>query len=364
MIIKGKAKDLLEDSITNALLAVEIYNKPRLEGRLKSYIIHMNIAWTKALHAYFHRTIGDKYYYKDKHGRYEKIDGEKKAWELKTCVNKYKLFKSGVAENIQFFIGFRNKIEHTYLDCTDLEIKIFGECQSLLYNYENFIIEQFGYNYAINTSLPFSLQFSELRKDKSYVSSKNLLSKEMVRINEYIDKYRSNMSDEIFNTQEYSIKLVQIPVVANASKNDLAIQFLNWDNLDEKEREEVSKLTTIVKNKIVYKDVSNFDKYMPGQATNIIKEKIPEFNQSINTSLVFIFSVKPSKSYEPEIDPFETNTKYCYYDQTHRDYQYTKEWIDFVINLFTTKKLSLEEINSLYRDKKKLDIIDYEQGDR
>ena len=26
MIIKGKSKDLLEDSITNALLAVEIYN--------------------------------------------------------------------------------------------------------------------------------------------------------------------------------------------------------------------------------------------------------------------------------------------------------------------------------------------------
>lgn len=35
MIIKGKSKDLLEDSVTNALLAVEIYNKPKLEGRIK-----------------------------------------------------------------------------------------------------------------------------------------------------------------------------------------------------------------------------------------------------------------------------------------------------------------------------------------
>ena len=65
MIIKGKAKELLEDSINNALLAVEIYNKPRLENRIKSYIVHMNIAWTKAFHAYFHKTIGQKYFYKD-----------------------------------------------------------------------------------------------------------------------------------------------------------------------------------------------------------------------------------------------------------------------------------------------------------
>ena len=61
MLVKGKAKDLLEDSINNALLAVEIYNKPKLENRIKSYIVHMNIAWTKAFHAYFHKTIGEKY---------------------------------------------------------------------------------------------------------------------------------------------------------------------------------------------------------------------------------------------------------------------------------------------------------------
>lgn len=156
MIIKGKAKDLLDDSIDNAMLAVEIYNKPRLNGRLKSYIVHMNIALTKLFQAYFHKE-GIKYFYKDKRGIYIRVDGEKKAWELKTCIDKYKLLSIGVEDNLKFFIGLRNKIEHTYLDCTDLEIKIFGECQSLLYNYENFLISHFGRSYAINTSLPFAL---------------------------------------------------------------------------------------------------------------------------------------------------------------------------------------------------------------
>lgn len=89
MLIKGKSKDLLEDSVNNALLAVEIYNKPKLGNRIKSYIVHMNIAWTKAFHAYFHKTIGEKYFYKDSSGKYQRIDGEKRTWELKTCMDKY-----------------------------------------------------------------------------------------------------------------------------------------------------------------------------------------------------------------------------------------------------------------------------------
>lgn len=360
MVIKGKAKDLLEDSISNALLAVEIYNKPRLEGRIKSYIVHMIIAWTKAFHAYFYRTIGDKYYYKEPSGKYVRIDGEKKAWELKTCIDKYKNLSAGEEKNLKFFIGLRNKIEHSFLNCTDLEIKIFGECQSLLFNYENFILKHFGKEYSLNTSLPFSLQFSELRNDKSFNSSKMLLSKEMVKINDYINKYRDSLADEVYNSQEYSIKLVQIPVVSNTSKNDIAIQFIPWDKLNDEEKTEVTKITTLIKNKNVFRDMSNVDKLMPGKAVEKIKEKISFYNQTINTYLVYIFSIKPSKSLEKDKDAFETNTKYCYYDQTHKDYQYTYEWVEFVISLFSENKISREKIKELYFNSQKLEIADYE----
>jgi hypothetical protein len=43
----------------------------------------MIIAWTSLFHAYFNRTIGNKYYDKKKNGRYEIVDGEKKTWDLK-----------------------------------------------------------------------------------------------------------------------------------------------------------------------------------------------------------------------------------------------------------------------------------------
>ena len=83
---KGKTKSTLESSIDSALLAVEVYNKPRTSFRSEAYITLMIMAWTKLFHAYFNSTVGDKYYYKKKSGRYETVDGEKKAWDIGKCI--------------------------------------------------------------------------------------------------------------------------------------------------------------------------------------------------------------------------------------------------------------------------------------
>jgi hypothetical protein len=63
---------------------------------------------------------------------------------------------------------------------------------------------------------------------------------------------------------------------------------------------------------------------------------------------------------EPEKDVFDTNTKYCYYDQTHNDYQYTYEWVNFVVEILKESKLNIDEIKEMYKSRKKIDINDYE----
>ena len=127
MILRGKVKNLVDESRINALLAVELYNKPNLNGRIDGYIIHMIIAWTKIMHAYYHITIGDKYYHK-RNNKYIKVDGEKKTWELSECIKKHNALDESIKQNLDFFIKLRNKIEHSYINCSELEIKIFGEC--------------------------------------------------------------------------------------------------------------------------------------------------------------------------------------------------------------------------------------------
>ena len=185
---KGKTKYFLESSIDCALLAVEIYNKPRAPFRVESYITHMIMAWTKLLHAHFNQTIGETYFYKEKNGRYKIVDGEKKAWELKTCIAKYGQLLEPVKINLDFFIKLRNKIEHRTIDKEEIGIMIFGECQSLLYNFENELINIFGSEYALNESLAYSLQFSRLRTSKQTQASKQLLSSEYKEIKEFIAK--------------------------------------------------------------------------------------------------------------------------------------------------------------------------------
>ena len=118
---------------------------------------------------------------------------ERKAWELKTCINDTKNTTSlsePVKANLQFFIGLRNKIEHRNITKREVDVLIFGECQSLLYNYENFLIHIFGKEYALNESLAFALQFSYMRHEEQKQASKNVLSAELQEIRNYIEKYR------------------------------------------------------------------------------------------------------------------------------------------------------------------------------
>jgi len=151
---KGKTKNILESSIDSALLAVEIYNKPRTTFRVENYISLMIMACTRLFHAYFNNTIGDTYYYKKKN-RFIIVDGERKSWELNECIKKYSELTEAEEKNLRFFIALRNKIEHRYIEKETLDTLIFGECQALLYNYENTLVKLFGEEYVyVNLKVP------------------------------------------------------------------------------------------------------------------------------------------------------------------------------------------------------------------
>lgn len=170
----GKAKSILDGSINSALTAVETYNRPRTMFRIENYIVLMIIAWTKLFHAFFQSEIGEKYFYKEKNGRYKKIDGEKKAWELAECIKEYQKMRKAypnlseaTVANLNFFIGLRNKIKHRYWDGSSLDILLFGECQALLFNYETLVVTLFGDDYSINTCLAYSCPLMASRKVSS-----------------------------------------------------------------------------------------------------------------------------------------------------------------------------------------------------
>ena len=358
---QGKAKTILENSLNSALTAVETYNRPRTKFRIENYIILMVIAWTKLFHAYFQSTMGERYFYKEKNGRYKIVDGEKKAWELKECLKNfqkksvgYKLSDAVVA-NLNFFIGIRNRIEHRYWDSSALDILLFGECQSMLYNYENIVVALFGNEYSINACLAYALQFSHLRANEQLVAQRELLSKDMQDIKKYIDKYKTELSQEIYDSQEYSIKLLQIPKISNTNRSDLAVEFVNWNALNDDDKENYQKVAAIIKDKIIKQPVSNANMLKPGDVIKAIEEKTGvKISQNNHTDLWKAFGARPASNSEAK---FDTVTQYCIYDEPHNDYLYTNEWVDFIAVLISSCGFTKENIHS--KCKNHLEFKDY-----
>jgi hypothetical protein len=358
---KGKTKTILESSIDSALLAVEVYNKPRTSFRSEGFISLMVISWTRLFHAYFHKTMGDKYYYKDKkrHQRYELIDGEKKAWELSTCISKYGNLSEPVRKNLEFFIRLRNKIEHRHIDTREIDTLIFGECQALLYNYENILIDLFGKQFALNESLIYSLQFSQLRTKGQLKANKSIFSKDMQNIVEYVAKYRSSLTDEVFNSQEFSIKLLQIPKVTNTNRADLAIEFVKFDEISGDDKEIYKKIAVLIKDKKIKIEGSNIGLLKPGKVVEKVNDTLgpKTLNLATHRYIYTVINVRPAKNYQ---DPFETNTDYCHYDEAHCDYIFNEDWVNFIIHILQIGEKPLEIIRQHFIKKEKLNIKNYE----
>jgi len=263
--------------------------------------------------------------------------------------------------NLDFFIKLRNKIEHRTIDKEEIGIIIFGECQSLLYNFENELIKLFGKDYALNESLAYSLQFIRFRTKKQKEASKQLLSSEYREIKDFIHKYRDILKPDIFSTQEFSIKLIQVPKIGNSGRNDLAIEFVNWNAISEEDRKKYDKLTTIVKDRVIKTEAINPSKVKPGKVVDEVKEKCRiTFSHADHKYILAIFSIRPYKEFEPDQDPFETNTKYCHYDESHIDYLYQECCIEFLISNIQTNKLNKGLWKKAFDYRRLLDIKKYE----
>lgn len=351
---KGKTKSVLESSIDSALLAVEIYNKPRTTFRSEGFITMMIMAWTRLFHAYFNTTIGDKYYYKSK-GRYELVDGERKAWELATCIKKYNQLEPAVESNLKFFIKLRNKIEHRHIEKREVDTLIFGECQALLFNYESYLIKLFGDEYSINEALVYSLQFSQIRTQQQEKANRSALSKDLAEIVSFVEKYRNTLDDDVFNSQEYSIKLIQIPKISNTNRADAAVEFVRWDQLSDEDKAAYEQLTVIIKDKTVKIEAANVGKLKPSEVVRRVNKNLngKAITSNLHVTLYKLFEARPPNGSD---DPFDTIAEFCLYDEAHNDYVYQDAWVDFLSHFIQTTDLSPTDLRAMERNGEKLSV--------
>ncbi|HEV7297872.1 MAG TPA: DUF3644 domain-containing protein [Tepidisphaeraceae bacterium] len=335
----------------SALLAVEIYNKPLVKFKTANFVVLMVIAWTALMHAIFAK-LGVQFFYKDEDGKkFKEIDGDRKAWELTTCVNKF--FggtDAAIVKNLEFFIGLRNKIEHRCLP--ELDDFVFGECQALLFNFEDILRQVFGCSSSLVNSLSLALQFSHLRDDAQIRSMRSLRESLQSDIVDYVDRFRSTLTHEVLTNQHFSYRVFLIPKTANhESSADLAVEFVKVDPSAPEDKPRRDAVAALIKSQVI--QVANAGRLKAKQVCTLVEADLRKsqgdavkFTPSSHHVRAWKFyKIRPPKG---AADPRKTNAQYCHYDDAHTDYVYTEKWVTHLITEF--RKVGQYDRVMAYRD--------------
>lgn len=338
-----KAKD-------SALLAVEVYNKPAVKFKSEGYIALMVMACTALLHAVFLRK-GKSPYYKAAKGRYLKVDGDFKHWELAECAKQFwgNDTENAVRKNLEFFIRLRKKIEHRHVP--QLDGAIFGECQALLLNFDALLAQHFGAKHQLRESLSFSLQLFPSGESFAQAVKAN---KTLADLKKFIEDYRATLSADVLSSGQYALKAFLIQVANHPSGETLPIQFVQFDKLTDEQKAEFEKFAVMVKWKAA--GVANAGLLKPGAVVKAVQmalgnPKVPrpagatdKFTQDTHQRCWRRYQVRPPSGSKT---PAVTQEKYCIYDEPHKDYLYTSAWVAHLIEKMQTPG----EYESLYAKK-------------
>ncbi len=314
-------RDNIEKCHLAAIAAVEVYNRPGKRFRTAQYLVMIIISWTALFHAIFYRKKIKPWY--KKNGRFVKLEGEPKHWELGEClIQYYGGDNNSIRKNLEFLIGLRNKIEHRHLP--ELDPSLYGECQAALINLEELLVDTFGEKYALVDELAVSLQFSRMIPSEKKRAAKVLAAKEAKTVTDYVENFRGRLPSAVLNSMKYSFNVFLVPQVANrVSTADAAVTFIKVDEASDEELKRLEKLNVLIKEKKI--PIANLDLYKPSQVVEKINDKCPNIvNLNVHAECWHHFGVRPpAGDKKPDI----CKPEYCVYDEAHRDYLYTDAWV-------------------------------------
>lgn len=326
--MRSKWSLMVDASKEEALLAVDLYNQPTQPRRLEAYFVHMHLAWLYLLHARFHRD-GIDYRYRKPNGRFEKVDGEPKTWELSRCASERWGDNDPVRKNLELTIILRNKIEHRYEVATALATS--GYAQALLVNYEHELTATFGQKHSLGDRLRFPVFVGSLTADGLRRMQKVRESFPR-RAADLIFRFTSDLDASITEDQRFEFRVHLVQKVGPKADADLAITFHREDDLTDEQRQAIRDLgqrgQVIVRERL--RPVANLGNMKPAAASAAIEERIPFL---FRTCAEFPQAWKKLNCRPPHgsPNPERTDERYCIYDEPHGDYVYNQAFVDKVV---------------------------------
>jgi hypothetical protein len=283
------------------LLAVEIFNTPRVSFKAGVFSMLVNVAWTYLLHEYFERkgvTIVNS-------GGYSLLLSQ--MIERDDCPIS-KLCK----KNLVALKEIRDVVEHRIIGSFDRNwLPLF---QANCLNFESTLTGLFGPKLTLGHDLGFSLQFAKL-------SIEEIAALQAFDIPEHIAALDASLSDKLqegdADNLEYQFKVVY--TLTNASKSKAHFQFVQLESAEGKDIQNVL---------IKYKPIDDIYPLKPGEVTKLFSKKSGrKFTSDTHQKAWKMFKVRP-KGGTP--NPATTDMKYCVYHTPYDSYIYSDAWVDFL----------------------------------
>gem|GEM_PF-169651 len=210
-----KAVELMKSAAT-------VYNNSTIGFRTEIFIVNAVIAWTYALHAYFHKHAIKPIYMENGKPKLT-TEGQARYWDLTECLKSAKCpLGKGEASNLRYLLLLRHEIEHRL--ARDIDASVQPKVQACAINLSDFCEKHFGKEYSLKYDLDFTIQFAKLS-----MMSENLLhaSAEVPCVVQAVNKLvEGEMTPEDYNDPRYAFRVYVVPKTTNNPKKaDQAVTY-------------------------------------------------------------------------------------------------------------------------------------------
>lgn len=285
------------------ILAVELFNTPRISFKAGVFSMLSNVAWTYLLHEY----------YDSKGIKIINKDGFSLLLSQMIARDDCPLSKA-CKKNLIALKEIRDVVEHRTIGPFDLKwLPLF---QAACLNFESTIVELFGPRLSLGRELGFSLQFAKLGGEQIAMLQGYDLPEHIAALDASL---AANLGDEDAENLEYQFKVVY--TLTSTSKAKAHFQFVQPESAEGREIQNVL---------IKYKPV---DDIWPLKPADVIKRVNDASGRKFTTDkhqrAWKMYRVRPKTGAS---DPEATDKKYCVYHPTFKSYTYSLAWVDFLVS--------------------------------
>ncbi|WP_420625654.1 DUF3644 domain-containing protein [Candidatus Poriferisodalis sp.] len=308
----------------SALAALRAFNDPSSGYRTEQFILLMVIAWNSVMQAILERD-GNDYFDRDDEGKVKKVDGRSRVRDTDQLIGLVGegRMPAAAAENLRHFLRLRNLIAHRYLPALDAPTA--GHAQSMLINFEELLVREFGAEAALGDELYLPLQIGKFQREPEL---KRIQAQLPLDVIEFLDQERRDVPEEILGDTRYCMRIFFVSTVANRERSaDAAVTFVRPDEIGEELLAALPHTAVVTKAKRVA--VASDDLLRPSEVVEKVRGRIDvRFTMDTHTRCWKHFKVRPpGNAAEPEA----TDQRYCRYDKLMRGYGYTPAWVERLV---------------------------------